>query len=267
MAANELTPRRDPHPLITLSLDVGGTGIKGDTLDVRGTPTAARVRIPTTYPLRPQDLVDVFARIAAERPNFDRVSVGFPGVVRGGAILTAPHFVREGGDGTPEVPELVKAWDHFKLAEVTATRLGRPTRVGNDAEVQGMAVVKGKGLEVVLTLGTGVGSAVFEEGRLGPHLELAHHPIHKRKTYNEYLGNEERDRIGEKRWNRRVMAMIEIVRTLFLFDHLYIGGGNSAHVKGELPADVTLVDNDAGILGGIRLWDQPAVVTHKAAPN
>lgn len=255
------------HPPITLSLDVGGTGIKGDTLDPKGTPTAARVRIPTPYPLSPPDLLEVFAKIAQERPNFDRVSVGFPGVVRGGEILTAPHFVRAGGDGTPEVPELVKEWDHFKLAESTAARLGRPTRVGNDAEVQGMAVVAGKGLEVVLTLGTGVGSAVFEDGRLAPHLELAHHPIHKKKTYNEYLGDEERDRIGEKRWNRRVLAMIEIVRTLFLFDHLYIGGGNSAHVKGELPADVSIVDNDAGILGGIRLWDQPAVVTHKAKPS
>ena len=256
MAANELTPRRDPHPLITLSLDVGGTGIKGDTLDVRGTPTAARVSIPTTYPLSPQDLVDVFARIAAERPNFDRVSVGFPGVVRGGAILTAPHFVREGGDGTPEVPELVKAWDHFKLAEVTATRLGRPTRVGNDAEVQGMAVVKGKGLEVVLTLGTVVGSAVFEEGRLGPHLELAHHPIHKRKTYNEYLGNEERDRIGEKRWNRRVRKAVATLDALLYPDHVYIGGGNSSRITIDLGDKVTLVDNSAGILGGLRLWER-----------
>ena len=249
---------------VTLSLDVGGTGIKGDTLDPRGRPTADRVRVPTTYPLSPDALLRVFSEITKSLPAFDRVSVGFPGVVRDGLILSAPHFVLEGGDGTPEVPELVRAWDHFNLSSATAKALGKPTRVGNDAEVQGMAVIARRGLEVVLTLGTGVGSAVFHDGRLAPHLELAHHPLHKRKTYNEYLGDQVRKRVGEERWNRRVARMVKVVRALLFFDHLYIGGGNSARVTVTLGEDVTLVDNDAGLLGGIRLWDQPFVPTHQA---
>jgi polyphosphate glucokinase len=249
---------------VTLSLDVGGTGIKGDTLDLRGKPTAEKVRVPTTYPLTPNALLQVFSTISKSLPPCDRVSVGFPGVVRDGMILSAPHFILEGGDGTPEVPDLVRAWDHFNLSAATAKTLGKPTRIGNDAEVQGMAVIKAKGLEVVLTLGTGVGSAVFMDGRLAPHLELAHHPLHKQKTYNEYLGDQVRKRIGEERWNRRVGRMVEVVRALLFFDHLYIGGGNSARVTEELGDDVTLVGNDAGILGGIRLWDQPFVPTHGA---
>ncbi|HVD04236.1 MAG TPA: ROK family protein [Candidatus Dormibacteraeota bacterium] len=256
--------RSSKAPLITLSIDVGGTGIKGDTLDSAGKTTSERVRVPTPYPLSPSGLVVVFQEIAAKLPTFDRISVGFPGVVRAGVILSAPHFVREKGDETPLDPALVKQWDHFNLAAVTAEKLGRPTRVGNDAEVQGMAVIEGKGLEVVLTLGTGVGSAIFEDGRLGTHLELAHHPLHKGKTYNEYLGDQTRKRIGGKRWNKRVAATVEVVRALLFFDHLYVGGGNSANVKGDLGPGVSLVDNDAGILGGIRLWAQPARAPRRA---
>jgi polyphosphate glucokinase len=242
---------------VTLSLDVGGTGIKGDTLGVNGVTTAERVKIPTTYPMPPEALLGVFKEICARLPSFDRVSVGFPGVVRAGLILSAPHFVTEAGDGTPVDPKLEAAWSRFDLTTATAEALGKPTRVGNDAEVQGLAVVKGKGLEVVLTLGTGVGSAVFLDGRLSPHLELAQHPIHKSRTYNEDLGEQALKQIGEKRWTRRVERMIAIVRVLLVFDHLYIGGGNATAIKVDLAPDITLVNNEAGILGGIKLWSEP----------
>jgi polyphosphate glucokinase len=242
---------------VTLSLDVGGTGIKGDTLDAKGAITSERVRIATTYPMPPEALLAVFKQIALRLPKLDRVSVGFPGVVRNGLTLSAPHFITKGGDGTPVIPALEDAWNRFDLTTATATALGKPTRVGNDAEVQGLAVVKGKGLEVVLTLGTGVGSAVFLDGKLAPHLELAHHPIHKSRTYNEDLGESARKQIGEKRWSKRVVRMVGVVRVLLLFDHLYIGGGNAIAIKVDLGKDVTLVDNDAGILGGIKLWAEP----------
>jgi polyphosphate glucokinase len=246
--------RRHSKPLVTLSIDVGGTGIKADFLDGSGKPLGAAVRIPTHYPLNPTGLIAVFKQLAAAGPGFDRVSVGFPGVVRSGIVLSAPHFVREGGEGTPISPELEKAWDHFDLGKSTARALGKPTRVGNDAEVQGMAVIKGTGLEVVVTLGTAFGSAIFQDGQLAVHLELAHHPCHKGKTYSEYLGEAARRKVGEKRWNRRVLLAVGLVRNLLFFDHLYVGGGNSAKVKIPLGDDVSLVSNSAGLLGGIKLW-------------
>ncbi len=242
---------------VTLALDVGGTGIKGDALDRQGKALADRVRVPTPYPLTPDKLLGIFLQIASQLPAVDRVAVGFPGVVRGGKVLSAPHFVRPKGDDSPVDPELEHSWLGFDLAAETAKALGHETRVGNDADVQGLAVVTGKGLEVVLTLGTGLGSAVFQDGVLGPHLELAHHPLRKGLSYNEYVGDEALRKLGKRRWNRRVAKMVETVRQLLFFDHLYIGGGNSAHVKAELGDDVTLVDNQAGILGGIRLFDQP----------
>lgn len=248
------TPRRAPSKAVTLTIDVGGTGIKADVLDVVGKPLQEPVRIHTEYPLDPPGMIAVFRKLAAARPGFDRVSVGFPGVVRSGIVLSAPHFIRQGGDGTPVSPALERAWDRFDLSRAVARALGKPTRVGNDAEVQGMAVIKGKGLEVVVTLGTAFGSAIFQDGQLGVHLELAHQPCHNGKTYSEYVGEAARRRVGDKRWNRRVLRTVELVRALLFFDHLYVGGGNSPRVKVALGADVTLVDNSAGLLGGIKLW-------------
>jgi polyphosphate glucokinase len=137
--------------------------------------------------------------------------------------------------------------------------LGAPTKVVNDADLQGAAVVSGSGLELVLTLGTGLGSAVYVDGRLGTHLELAHHPFRKGQTYNEQVGDAARNRIGGKRWNRRVVKAVDTIRALLLPDHLYIGGGNSTKVTADLGTDVTLVDNSAGLLGGIRLWGDHAI--------
>jgi polyphosphate glucokinase len=261
LARNPAPTRRPASPsgrrstrLVTLSIDVGGTGIKADFLDDSGKPLGAAVRVPTHYPLDPTGLIEVFKQLAAAGPGFDRISVGFPGVVRSGIVLSAPHFVREGGEGTPVAPALERAWDRFDLAEQTKQALGKPTRVGNDAEVQGMAVIKGKGLEVVITLGTAFGSAIFQDGKLAVHLELAHHPCHKGKTYSEYVGEAARRKVGGKRWNRRVLLAVGLVRNLLLFDHLYVGGGNSGRVKIPLGKDVTLVSNSAGLLGGIKLW-------------
>jgi polyphosphate glucokinase len=89
----------------------------------------------------------------------------------------------------------------------------------------------------------------------GPHLELSQHPVRDRKTYDQYIGDAARRDVGPKRWNRRVRRAIGFIATLTDFDVLYIGGGNSRHIAGELPKNVRLVSNEAGITGGIRLWD------------
>jgi polyphosphate glucokinase len=227
----------------TLAIDVGGTGLKASVLDEAGNMVEKHVRVPTPYPCTPDVMVKTLTELTAPLKDYDRVSIGFPGVVRDGRIITAPHF----GD---------KVWRDYPLADTLSQRFGKPARLLNDAEVQGLAIVKGKGLEVVLTLGTGVGSAVFSNGALTPHLELAHHPIKGDKTYNDYLGNAARKSLSSKRWNKRVLKMIDIVDSLLHYDILYIGGGNAANIKVALPANVHVASNDAGITGGIRLWDE-----------
>jgi polyphosphate glucokinase len=225
-----------------LTVDIGGTGVKASVIDQTGKMIADKVRINTPHPSPPGTLVEAIAALVKPLPHFDRVAIGFPGAVRGNVILTAPHLGEE-------------VWHGVDLAALVSQRLGGiPTKIVNDAEMQGLAVIKGEGLEFILTLGTGCGTGIFYNGQLAPHLELSTHPIHKKDTYDTYVGNAVLMKIGKKRWNKRVQRVIEAVQALTHYDHLYIGGGNSKHVVGDLPKTVTLVSNEAGIDGGAALW-------------
>jgi polyphosphate glucokinase len=236
-----VAPGRPPGPL-TLAIDIGGTRLKAGVLSPVGDMVAGPARADTPRPATPDAVLKVLSELFGTLGSIQRISIGFPGVVRRGRVLTAPNLD-------------TKAWHDFPLAQVLAERLGVPARLANDATVQGLGVIAGHDLECVITLGTGMGFALFEEGIPGPHLELAHHPVRGRKTYDQYLGNAALRAIGRKRWNRRVRTAIGHIATLTNFDALYIGGGNSRHVQGELPEKVRIVSNEAGITGGIRLWD------------
>ena len=197
-----LTPddKTAEHPF-TLAIDVGGTGLKASVLSKSGAMMADRVRVDTKYPLTPAGdggLVDALTNLVKPLPEADRVSCGFPGMVRGGVILSAPHFVCKKGPGSPMDKKLFEAWDKFDLAAALSSALGKPAKVANDADVQGGAVVKGKGLEVVITLGTGMGCAFFMDGQLMPHLELGHHPFRKDESYDENLGEPARKKQGRR---------------------------------------------------------------------
>lgn len=202
-----------------------------------------RVRVDTPHPCDPELLVETLVSLVAGLPSYQRVSVGFPGQVRHGRIVTAPNLGTECFAGTD-------------LRAALAERFGKPVRVVNDADMQGLAASSGEGLEMVLTLGTGFGSALLLDGQLQAHLELAHMPFKKGKTYDELVGERGRKKLGNKRWRKLVLEAVDNMRALVAFDRLYLGGGNAARMKGELPEDVHLVDNRAGILGGILLWER-----------
>ena len=225
----------------TLAIDVGGTGLKASVIDDTGRLLTDRVRVDTPVGSPPREIVEALARLVAPLGSFDRVSVGFPGVVRNGRVLTAPNLDNKG-------------WKDFALAGALGRALGKPVRVANDADVQGLAVITGKGVEMVITLGTGFGTGLYLDGRLAPHLELSHHLFRRGETYDDHLGNAARKRVGNGKWNKRVRKAIRSLRALTSFDHLYIGGGNAKKIDFELDPDVTVVSNDAGIRGGIALW-------------
>ncbi len=246
-------------PPLTLAIDVGGTGLKASVLDGRGEMTVDRVRVATTYPMPPDRLVEALTALAHQLPAADRVAVGFPGMVRRGRVLSAPHFVTTKGPGSRVDPALVASWEDFDLATALGGALGAPCRVANDADVQGAAVIEGRGLEVAVTLGTGVGTAFFMDGRLLPHMEFAQVDFRKGDTFNEQIGDAARKRVGLAKWNRRVREAIDYFDVLTSFDHLYLGGGNARHVTrdelGEILSRVSIVANSEGIRGGVRLWD------------
>ena len=225
---------------LTLAIDIGGTGLKADVIDARGQPVVERKRVPTPHPAPPEKIIDAIRIMTVLLPPFDRISAGFPGVVRDGVILTAPHL------GTED-------WHGFDLAHALSAAFDRPARVLNDAEVQGFGVIAGDGLEMVLTLGTGAGTALFRRGVLMPHLELSQHPIRKDMTYDEYIGEAALAAKGVRGWNRRVQRVIDTLFVLTHFDRLHLGGGNAHKVKKE-PANVVVGSNEAGLTGGVKLW-------------
>lgn len=226
----------------TLSIDIGGTGLKASVLDIKGKMIADKVRVDTPYPCTPKVMVEALLGLVAPLPAFDRVSIGFPGVVREGRIITAPHF---GND----------IWRYFNMEKTLQKVWKKPVRILNDADMQGMAVIRGKGLELVVTLGTGVGTALFMNSQLMQRMELAQHPAWENKTYNEYIGDKVLKKKGEKKWNKRVQHALELLNTLLNPDLVYIGGGNGRHIQFKLDKNTKIVSNEAGILGGIKLWE------------
>ncbi|POR50287.1 polyphosphate glucokinase [Paraburkholderia eburnea] len=228
-----------------LAIDIGGTGLKAAIVDAQGQMRTERVRVATPHPCPPALLVDTLHTLVAplvEQYSPTRVSIGFPGFVRNNHVLTAPHLGLED-------------WNDVPLAQMLGERLGIGlVRMINDAEMQGFAAIEGHGLEFVLTLGTGAGTALFRDGELMPHLELAHHPVSKKHAYDEYIGDAARRKAGNKRWNQRVQKVIGILESLVHYDKLWIGGGNAERLTFDLPPNVATVPNDRGIEGGARLW-------------
>lgn len=230
-------------PKRILCIDVGGTGLKAAVISPQGKYLVKRVRVKTPRHRKPKQIVKALADLAAPLGAFDHVTIGFPGVIKKGVVISAPSF------GTGD-------WKGFALAEAMRKKFGVPVKLLNDADVQGLAAIRGKGLELVCTLGTGFGTAWFRDGELMPHMDLAHLVIHKRDDFDIYIGDKTRRRIGVRHWNKRIKKLIAVLDTVFAYDRLYLGGGNSRLVSFPLPRNVTIVSNDAGMEGGAFAWSR-----------
>lgn len=226
-----------------LCIDVGGTGLKAAVISPRGKYLAKRHRIKTPKHRKPRQIVKALGELVAPLGRFDCVTIGFPGVVKHGKVISAPHF------GTED-------WKGFDLAAAMRKKLGKPVKLLNDADVQGLAVISGKGLELVCTLGTGFGTAWFRDGELMPHMDLAHLVVRRKDDFDIYVGDGTRRKIGNHHWNRRIRKLIDVLETVFAYDRLYLGGGNSRCVRFKLPRNVAVVSNDAGMEGGAFAWKQ-----------
>ncbi|MEB3337931.1 MAG: ROK family protein [Leptolyngbyaceae bacterium] len=224
----------------TLAVDIGGSGIKTIVLSDLGEALTERSRVETPQPAYPEAIIAAIAQLAANQGEFDRASVGFPGVVQAGVIKTAVNL-------TPE-------WVGVNLATELSQLWHKPVYVANDADIQGYGAIAGQGVELVITLGTGFGSALFVDGKLVPNLELGHHPFRNEQTYEEQLGRAALDKVGKKRWNDRLEEAIATIQKLFNCDCLYLGGGNTKKITLDLPPNVKIVPNITGLLGGIALW-------------
>ncbi|MBD0377014.1 MAG: ROK family protein [Bacteroidota bacterium] len=226
-----------------LTIDIGGSKIKATILNAEGKFIMDYKKNETPIPANPQNIVNTIKELVRDFPEYDKISVGFPGYVKDGVVKTAPNLDNE-------------AWKDFDLQKELSTVLGKPAIVVNDADLQGIGLVSGKGLELVITLGTGCGTALLYNGKLLPHLELSHHPITKSKDYDQYIGEKELLRIGKERWNARMQRVLSILKTVFNYDRLYISGGNADELTFKLDDNISIVTNKEGIKGGARLWQQ-----------
>lgn len=225
---------------VTLAIDIGGSGIKMMKINDRDKPVGERSKKATPRPATPLAVIKCIKSMLPEQGKFDRVSVGFPGVVHDGIVKTAPNL-----DGD---------WAEFDLQKALTKITQKPVRAANDADIQGYGLVKGKGLEMVITLGTGMGAALFMNGTLVPNLELGHHPFKGKKTYEQLLGKKALEKNGGKKWNSNLHEAISLMRQIFNFDTLYIGGGNAEKISFKPGPDIVLAHNIAGLLGGLKLW-------------
>jgi polyphosphate glucokinase len=230
---------------VTLCLDVGGTWVKAARLDAHGRRLGQVLRAPTPRPATPAAVLGAIRTLAATTGPFDRVAAGFPGVVRDGVVHTAPNLA----PGT---------WRGRRLRQDVERVLGRPARVANDAVLHGLGAVRSRGVELLLTLGTGLGSVLFVDGRAVP-LELGHLPWERGRTFEERLGEAARRRAGTGTWRGRVGRAVAALRAALQPDAVYLGGGNAARLRGRAPAGTRIVRNEAALRGGLRLWELSAI--------
>jgi polyphosphate glucokinase len=233
--------RRGVARPVTLAIDVGGSHIKAALLGATGHLVSERLRIDTPDPLTPKKLLGALVEVAGTLDAHDRVSVGINGLVHGGRLYAIPVTSNPSFRG-------------FDLAGRLRRHVRRPVRVLNDAQMHGLGFVRGRGVEAVITLGTGLGSSVFIDGGLGPHVQFLSAKGDEELKGGDY-GDLALQALGRKKWSKRVMSLIELLRRLTNFDHLYIGGGNASELKVALPADVSIGDNSAALLGAVRMWD------------
>jgi polyphosphate glucokinase len=247
----------------TLSVDCGGGGIKAAVLNASNTPLTQPLRVPTPYPLSTQRFRDVLLEIVEQLPPADRVTVGLPGMVRHGVVLTTPHYVTTSGPSTDVADHLVEQWWGFDAGVTISDWLGMPTLVLNDAELHAAGAVVGSGVELVLTLGTGLGCAWTDRGQLAPHVELSQAQVPAGISADDFVGELARQAVGDAGWRVRVGELVAWLAPVFAWDRLYLGGGNAARLSPEevarwpsgVAGQVSLIANEVALVGGGRAWD------------
>jgi polyphosphate glucokinase len=224
-----------------LSIDIGGSNLKACILNERGKIVTDYKKTPTPKIATPESVIKKLIQLTSGFKSFEKISIGFPGYVRNGYVQTAPNLAKN-------------KWIHVDLGQQMSNYFQKPVRLINDADMQGLGIIKGKGLEIVFTLGTGFGTALYFDGDMLPHFELSHLPINKVDDYDDFIGDRGFEKVGKKEWNKRLQYIIEIYKTVFNYDKLYIGGGNANEITFEIENNIKLVSNKDGIKGGAKLW-------------
>jgi polyphosphate glucokinase len=230
MSGKRERPRRHvPARNYILVIDVGGTHVKF-RIGARGTVE----EFESGPAMTPRRMVRRLCQLL-DGARYDAVSIGYPGLVYHGRIAAEPH-------------NLGKGWVGYDFA----TALGAPVRLINDAAMQAVGSYRG-GRMLFLGLGTGLGATLIIDGVVEP-TEVGHMPYKHGRTFEEYVGERGRERLGNRRWRKAVREVIRDLDAAFEADYIVLGGGNARRMK-KLPRGVRLGGNNHAFTGGLRLWD------------
>ena len=233
-----------------LGIDIGGSGIKGARVDTTtGRLLTERFRIPTPQPATPAEMIDVAAQVVRRFAWAGPIGCGFPAVIRGGTVHTAAN--------------IDASWIGVRIEDELAKVIGTPVKVLNDADAAGLAEMRwgaGRnrdGVVLILTFGTGIGSALFVDGQLVPNTEFGHIEIRGRE--GEHRASDavrERKQLSWKQWAKRVNEYLDYMERLVWPDLIIIGGGASSDAAKFLPLLATRAEivpaqllNNAGTAG------------------
>jgi polyphosphate glucokinase len=211
-----------------LVLDVGGSHVK-----MRVTGHRAARRFDSGPTMTAQQMVEKVRTLGAGW-RYDAVSIGYPGVVKHGKPAIEPHNLGRGWVG----------FDYEKAFK-------KPVRIINDAALQALGSYK-RGRMLFLGLGTGLGSALVIDGVIAP-TELAHLPYKRGRSYEEYVGERGRKRLGTQKWRKAVADVVVRLGAALEADDIVIGGGNARRMQ-RLPKNTRRVANSNAFIGGVRLW-------------
>jgi predicted NBD/HSP70 family sugar kinase len=232
--------RRAPDRKHILVIDVGGAHVKlriGDRGVIQEFESGCK--------MTPARMTCQLRELLGER-RYDAVSIGYPGLVYHGRIAADPH-------------NLGKGWVGYDFAAA----LGRPVRLINDAAMQAIGSYRG-GRMLFLGLGTGLGATLIIDGVVEP-TEVGHMPYKHGRTFEDYVGERGRERLGNHRWRKAVRKVIADLGAAFEADYIVLGGGNARRLH-KLPRGVRLGGNLHAFVGGLRLWDpNSGVITSPAA--
>lgn len=237
-----------------LGIDIGGSGIKGALVDtVSGELVSERVRVESPPTFQPEEVTAAVGEIVRQLDYHGPIGVGFPAVVIEGQVMTPPTSYAFPG------------WDAYPIAAKISEAVGCPTKVVNDGDAAGVAEIslgagQGQmGVVMVFTLGTGIGSALFLNGRLVPNTELGHLYLRSRKRDAEYQVADrvrKHKKLSWSEWGSRLNEYFNHIERLFSPQLIIIGGGVSKkhhkflpyiHVRAKVvPAALR---NEAGIIG------------------
>jgi polyphosphate glucokinase len=245
-----------------IGIDVGGTGIKAAVVETTtGEMTTPRVRVETPQPATPAAMAKATAGLVADLPHDLRAGVGFPSVILHGVAKTAAN--------------IDAGWIDTAVDSLLADALGRHLVVGNDADAAGLAEMRfgagrgQKGTVLMLTLGTGIGSALFYDGVLLPNTEFGHLQVRGKDAERRAAASiKERKGLSWHSWSKRLAEYVDAIDALLWPDLVIIGGGISKDAEKfihELPSRVKCVpatlQNQAGIVGAAMLAAEAAQFT------